>query len=138
MPRASSTSSPTRALLGNRDPTTKSENGAVRGRLNALTEHALLGWVGDEERLRGRGAERSFRLVEQEMLARLVLDLFERRLAEEEIAVPRELDELVAGRRVAGVGEHGVAVRDAEAVRAHEVVPHADRKHLEARDLARD
>ena len=55
----------------------------------------------------------------------------ERRLADEEVGVARELAERVARPAVAGVGEHAVAL-DAEAVRLHVVVEERHGRHLEA------
>ena len=68
------------------------------------------------------------------MAARVAVELaaLQRRLAEEEVGVARELRELVRRRRVAGVRERRAGVRDAEAVRLDGVVRNAQRGHVES------
>ena len=74
---------------------------AVVGELDAVAAAAAPRAVRDEQRCARRGLERLERLVEREVAARLAVELavVERRLADEEVGVARELDELARSGR---------------------------------------
>src|SRR5207248_11421710 len=71
----------------------------VVGALEAVGEWQLVRAVRDEEALGARGHEGGERLVDVEVPARLAVELapLERRLAEEEVGVAREVGELPPG-----------------------------------------
>jgi methylmalonyl-CoA mutase C-terminal domain/subunit len=71
--------------------------------------------------------------------ARLAVQLaaLQRRLAEEEVDVPRKLDEAVARGSVARVGERAPQVRHAQAIRFERVVRQPDGRHGQLRRLER-
>src|ERR687891_2133497 len=87
-----------------------------------------------QQPLRVRRAERLDRLVGGEMPARLAVELApqERRLADEEVDLARELRKALARARVARVREHLARVPHAQAVRLERVVRQPDRDHFEA------
>ena len=91
----------------------------------------------DQQPARARLREGRLGLGEREVAARLLLPHRERRLAEEEIGVASELDQIGVRSGVGRVGERRAAVGDAEAVRVDRVVLHPERHQLEAGDLVR-
>ena len=88
---------------------------------------------------RARGGVRVEGFLCAQMAARLAVRLagLERRLADEEVGVARELRDAPARPRVARVRERRGAVRDPEAVRLERVVRQADRAARRARRPSR-
>src|SRR2546423_8331123 len=101
--------------------------------LEAVVEGQVVRAVGDQETLGAGGREGLDRLADGEMAAGLAVEgaPLEGRLAEEEVGVPREVDELVGWPAVARVREGRGAVRDAEPVSLDLVMRGLDRGHVE-------
>src|SRR2546423_15559378 len=101
--------------------------------LEAVVEGQLVRTGRDQETLGAGGLEGLDRLADVEMAAWLAVEgaPLEGRFAEEEVGVPREVDELVGWPAVARVREGRGAVRDAEPVGLDLVMRNLDRGHLE-------
>src|SRR5581483_1790646 len=103
-------------------------------------ELELVRMVREQQPLRPGLPERGDRLLGRQMAARLAVEVpvRERRLAEEDVGSPCELDEALARRGVARVGERAPLVADSEAVRLQLVVREPDRGHGQPARSERD
>src|SRR4051812_48404176 len=110
---------------------------AVRSPLHVGRERQLVRAVDDDQPFRARGLEGVDGLLLAEMPALRRLGLTQRRLAEEEVGVLRELDEPVARPGVAGVGERPAVVLDTQTEGQLRVVVEPVRRDGEAACLER-